>query len=223
MAVKTQPRKTTKSRTEIKKAVMKVVNTPALTVLDLGCGDNKINAESVIQNAIVPQGSNVEVVGVDFYSDSADVKWDLRKAPYPFEDESIDGAFSNHFLEHLTGEERIIFFNEMYRILKPGARMRLVHPYYKSSRAVQDPTHKFPSICEESYLYWDKQWRDANKLGHYLGNCDFEVVPRGTGKEAKIFYTWQDTSWANKNEETRGFAMRHYFNVIADMIVDITK
>lgn len=223
MAVKTKPRKTIKSRKEIKKAVKQVIAQDTLTILDLGCGDNKINVEAAIQNALAPVGSTVNVIGVDFYTDNADVKHDLSKGPYPFKDESIDGAFSNHFIEHLTGPERIVFFNEMYRILKPGARMRLIHPYYKSSRAVQDPTHKFPPICEESYLYWDKQWREANKLGHYLGNCDFEAVPRGTGKETKIFYTWQDPAWANKNEETRNFAIRHYWNIVADMIVDLVK
>ena len=65
------------------------------------------------------------------------------------------------------------FFNECYRILKPGGKMRHLHPYYKSVRAVQDPTHKWPPISENSYFYWDKEWREMNKLDHYPINCDF--------------------------------------------------
>lgn len=187
-----------------------------LLVLDLGCGDNKINADGVLAQGILKpdQKDLIDIQGVDLYSDSADVKFDLSKGKFPFEDESVDGIFSNHFIEHLDGHERINFFNETYRILKKGARMRLIHPYYKSSRAVQDPTHKFPPIAEESYWYWDKNWREINKLGHYLGNCDFEF---------SIYHTFQDVSFMNKNEETRNFAIRHYFNVIADMIADLIK
>lgn len=198
-----------------KKQTKKIKETK-LIVLDLGCGDNKINADGVIAQGILkPEDKDkIEVIGVDLYSDSADVKWDLSTTPFPFDDDSVDGIFSNHFIEHLDGHQRINFFNEVYRILKKEAKMRLIHPYYKSSRAVQDPTHKFPPIAEESYLYWDKNWREANKLGHYLGNCDFEF---------NIFYTYQDVTWATKNEETRNFAIRHYFNVIADMIADMKK
>jgi len=98
---------------------------------------------------------------------------------------------------------------------KTGGKMMHAHPYYKSSRAVQDPTHKFPPICEESYFYWNKEWRDINKLGHYLGNCDFHVD--------HIHYTFQDGVWATKNEETRNFAIKHYFNVVADMFVRMIK
>lgn len=188
-----------------------------LVFLDLGCGQNKSTEESLYQNSLITEANkgNVKIIGIDNQKvEGVDKVWDLTKFPYPFENESIDGAFSSHFLEHLDGFERIKFFNEMHRVLKTGAKMRLIHPYYKSSRAVQDPTHKFPPIAEESYLYWWKEWREANKLGHYLGDCDYEF---------NIFYTYQDNIWATKNEETRNFAIKHYFNVIADMIVDMKK
>lgn len=188
-----------------------------LILLDLGCGKNKSTEEALYQNALIKEEDkgNVKIIGIDNQKGTqADVIWDLTKFPYPFESESVDGAFSSHFLEHLDGPQRISFFNEMYRILKPAGKMRHVHPYYKSSRAVQDPSHKFPPICEESYLYWDKGWRDANKLDHYLGTCDYEF---------SVYYTFMDNAWMTKNEETRNHAIRHFFNVVADMIVDMKK
>lgn len=198
-----------------KKKPTKVID-DQIVILDLGCGENKSTPESLVYNSLITedQKPKLKIIGIDLYSPSADMKLDLTKFPYPFDDNSIDGAFSSHFVEHLDGPQRILFYNEMYRILKPGGKMRHIHPYYKSSRAVQDPTHKFPPICEESYYYWDKNWREVNKLGHYLGNCDYEFW---------IYYTYQDPIWANKNEETRNFAIKHYFNVIADMIVDMKK
>lgn len=188
-----------------------------LIFLDLGCGQNKSSEESLFQNGLIKEEDKgkVKIIGIDNQQiQGVDLVWDLTQFPYPFKDNSVDGAFSSHFVEHLDGPQRIQFYNEMYRILKMGGKMRHIHPYYKSSRAVQDPTHKFPSICEESYLYWDKNWREANKLGHYLGTCDYEF---------SIYYTFMDNTWMTKNEETRNHAIRHFFNVVADMIVDMKK
>lgn len=200
---------------KVHKAKDIVLKKNQLIALDLGCGDNKVNLDILCQNGLANPDHKVQIIGVDNQKcASVDKIHDLTKFPYPFKDKSIDMIYSSHFVEHLTGEQRIKFFNEIYRILKPGARIRLIHPYYKSSRAVQDPTHQWPPICEESYLYWTKDFREVNKLGHYLGNCNFTF---------NIFYTFMDNSWMQKPEETRNFAIRHYFNVVADMIVDMTK
>jgi predicted SAM-dependent methyltransferase len=187
-----------------------------LVCLDLGCGENKSTKESLMGHGLVREDDGVDIKGVDNHKcKGVDIKHDLTKFPYPFKENSIDIVISSHFLEHLDGEQRIKFFNEMYRIMKKGAKMRHIHPYYRSSRAVQDPTHKFPPICENSYLYWNKSWREMNKIGHYLGTCDFEV----TG----MHYTFMDNSWTQKNEETRNFAIRHYTEIVADMIVDLIR
>lgn len=191
------------------KATVKEVQ---ILALDLGCGQNKVNKEFFKDNM---QISPDKVVGVDFVNcDGVDIVHDLTKFPYPFKSGSVDAVFSSHFVEHLDGPERMKFFDECYRILKPGGKMRLIHPYYKSVRAVQDPTHKWPPISENSYLYWDKNWREINKLDHYPIKCDFEF---------SIYYTWQDGTVSSKNEETRNFWCDKYWNVIADLIVDMKK
>jgi predicted SAM-dependent methyltransferase len=189
---------------------------PKLIGLDLGCGQNKVTKENMMQqmNVVVD-----EVWGVDFVpipGSENHIVHNLTHFPYPFEDNSVDAIFSSHFAEHLDGFERAKFMDECWRILKPGGKMRLIHPYYKSVRAVQDFTHKWPPISENSYLYWDRNWRAANGLthGYYELKCDYEF---------NIYYTWQDAVWGNKNEETRNYAVNHYFNVVADMIVDLKK
>lgn len=182
--------------------------------IDLGCGQNKATPEYFIQNNLVTEIPD-KVIGVDFVkTESCDVQHNLTIFPYPFEDESVDAIHCSHFLEHLDGFERMKFFNECYRILKPKGKIKLVHPYYKSSRAQQDPTHKAPFLCEASYLYWDKNWREINKLDHYPINCDYNFW---------IAYTFMDNVWLNKSEEARNFAIKHYFDVVADMIVEMQK
>lgn len=49
--------------------------------------------------------------------------------PIPgIEDQTYDGVYSEHFIEHLTKDEGIAFLKEMYRIMKPGATIRTIWP-----------------------------------------------------------------------------------------------
>jgi predicted SAM-dependent methyltransferase len=183
-----------------------------IIAVDLGCGQAKATIDFFRDTLHV---TPTKVIGLDIADcEGVDIIHDLTVFPYPIEDESVDAIFSSHFVEHLDGFERMKFFDECHRIMKKGAKMRVVHPYYKSVRAVQDPTHKFPPIAENSYLYWDKNWREANKLDHYPIKCDFEF---------SIYYTWQDGTIANKNEETRNFSIDKYWNIVADLMVDLKK
>ena len=194
--------------TKKKEAVVKKL------ALDLGCGQNKVSADFFKNDMQVEVH---EVKGVDFVKiPGVDIVHDLTKFPYPVKEGTVDAIFSSHFVEHLDGPQRAKFMDECYRMLKPGGKMRFIHPYYKSVRAVQDYTHRWPPIAETSYLYFDKNWREANKLTHgfYDLKCDYQF---------NVYYTWQDPTWANKSEEARNFAINHYFNVVADMIVDLVK
>jgi len=181
--------------------------------VDLGCGQVKATVDFFKDNL---QITPTKVIGVDIVKcdEGVDIVHNLTEFPYPFEDNSVDAIHASHFVEHLDGTERMKFMDECYRILKPGGKMRLIHPYYKSVRAVQDPTHKWPPISENSYFYWDKKWRELNKLNHYPINCDFEF---------NIYYVWQDGTIVNRSEETRNFWIDKYWNVVADMVVDLIK
>lgn len=206
-------------KTKIQKEKKEIIGRSAKLILDLGCGQSKISLDGLLSTPILQPGDNgnVTIKGVDFVQcDGVDIVHDLTKFPYPFKDGSVDGIFSSHFVEHLDGFERAKFMDECYRILKAGGKMRLIHPYGKSVRAVQDYTHKWPPIVETSYLYFDKNWREANKLTH--GNYDIK-----SNFKFWIYYSWQDPTVATRNEETRNFWCQHYVDVIADLIVDLEK
>jgi len=186
-----------------------------LVALDLGCGDNKIGLDFFEPNMQVT--GVTKVIGVDFVkTPSVDVVHDLTQFPYPFADDSIDVVFASHFFEHLDGLQRIKFMDECYRIMKPEAKMRLIHPYGKSTRFFQDPTHKFPPIIEDSYFYFWKKWRVDNKLTHgfYNMKCDFDFF---------IGYAWHDPTFENKSPEAKVYPMQHEWNIIADLHVTLVK
>ncbi len=182
----------------VKKAKnLKVIEAPAILRLDLGCGKNK------------REGFH----GVDArqFDGKVDTVFDLRQ-PWAWPDGSIEEAHSSHFLEHLTGHERVHFFNELFRVLRPGGKATIIVPSWTSERAYGDPTHQWPPVTGFSFFYLNKQWREAN-APHTGYVCDFDFV--GGNSLAQ--------PWDSRNQETQSFAQTHYINVAQDMHVTITK
>lgn len=82
--------------------------------LHLGCGSKHL--EGYV---------NVDVVG------TPDKKCDLSVFPWPFEDNSAEEIFSEHFLEHVHDYERTI--QEMHRILKPNGKLLFRVPHFRNA------------------------------------------------------------------------------------------
>lgn len=95
------------------------------TKLDLGCG---------------PFGKLEGAIGVDV-NDAAhvDVVHDLDEYPYPFDDHQFDHIEMSHILEHVRRPARAM--DEVYRIARPGASIRIVTPHYSSQLSYGDLTH----------------------------------------------------------------------------------
>lgn len=167
-------------------------------MLDLGCGDNKVEGH----------------FGIDIAKTAAtDLVWDLRVTPWPIPAASVDSIQCNHFFEHLTGAERMAFMNEVYRILKTGSKIVITVPYWSSMRSIQDPTHQWPPVCEASFLYFNKEWRAVNKLLHYPIDCDFDYA-YGYALDGDLIV---------RNLEWQQFAIKHYIQAVNDIQITLTK
>ena len=167
--------------------------------LDLGCGKNK-------------QPGFFGVDGIAF--DGVDLVMDLRQ-PWPWADGSVDEVHCSHFLEHLTGAERIHFFNELHRVLKHGGVARIITPHWSHERAYGDPTHQWPPVCSWTYFYLDNGWREVN-APHTGYNCDFTYVLAGT-------HDPNDQWVAFRNMETKQVMMTRNINTVTDLIATLTK
>jgi predicted SAM-dependent methyltransferase len=165
--------------------------------LDLACGSRK----------------RYGFYGVDIARDAgADFVCDLRKG-LPWPPNSVDQVHCSHFLEHLDGGERIAFMEELWRVLKPGCCATFLCPYYTNVRAVMDPTHKWPPVAQESFLYFDRTWREREKLSHYPITCNFSFE----------FQHLMSDGVAFQNDEHRRNAEKHYWNVVDDLLVVVRK
>ena len=94
---------------EVRKCRNRVVQYLHGTVLDIGCGDEKI----------IPQA-----IGVDL-DPKADLRVDLSRpdALSLFNNDSVDVIFSSHFLEHIIDYEGAL--RQFWRILKPNGMLIL--------------------------------------------------------------------------------------------------
>ena len=170
-------------------------------LLDLGCGQNK----------------QPDHVGVDLYAPGADIKADLLKFPWTsWKDNTVDGIFCSHFVEHVPHHLRWPFFEECYRIMKLDAVMRIFVPSWKSERAYGDMTHEWPAVTAMFFYYLSRNWREANKLtyGPYdiKANFEFQCGPTGI-----------NPAFADRNQEAQVFACTHHLEAFPDMWVNLTK
>lgn len=166
--------------------------------LDLGCGLRK----------------KAGFVGVDHSAEcNPDVVHDLRIVPWPFDDDSVDEVHCSHFLEHLDGAQRIAFMQELHRVLKPNARATIITPYWSSVGAVQDPTHQWPPIAEQSYLYFNAAARREMGMAHYEIRTNFDLD----------FGLAMDPKFKGKPEAEQAFAARHFLNVVQELHATLTK
>ena len=164
--------------------------------LDLGSGPHKREGFLGVDN--------ISFLGVD-------IVHDLRRA-WPWEKESVEEVHCSHFLEHLTGTERIHFYNELYRVMKTEAKAQIIVPHWSSGRAYGDPTHQWPPVVEFSFYYLDKGWRAAN-APHCGLDCDFLA-------------TWGYSihpGWQGKNQEAQMFGLNHYREVAQDLMCTLVK
>lgn len=160
--------------------------------LDLACGQNRREGFTGVDCV---DGENVDLVV------------DLERYPWPFEDDSVDELHCSHFIEHVP--DLCGFIDEAWRVAKDDATFTIVCPYYTSIRAWQDPTH-VRGITEVTFYYFQRSWRELQRLDHYPVKCDWEVE--------SITAFWNEP-WNLKSEEAKQFAMRHYFNAVSDLNV----
>lgn len=149
--------------------------------VDVGCGANKQGADWFgIDCRKLP--------GVDLIQDLTIFPWAVPK-------NSFNIAIASHVLEHIPKHDGIMlsFFNEIWRILKPGGEFIIGAPYAGSPGFYRDPTHTSP-INEELFSYFDPHdqfyngglyhiysplpWQIKVNTWHSTGNIEVVLVKR---------------------------------------------
>jgi predicted SAM-dependent methyltransferase len=94
-------------------------------ILNLGCGKRRIEG----------------AVNVDFAERvGADIVHDLNRRPWPFEKSSFIEIVGYDVIEHL--DDVVDFMEEVHRVARPGATIRLTVPHFSCANTWRDPTHR---------------------------------------------------------------------------------
>jgi hypothetical protein len=166
--------------------------------LNLGCGLHKIEG----------------FLGVDCNSiNKPDVQWDLQRRGWPWKAESVSEIAANYLLMYFDGADRMVFFNECFRILKVGAKLNIKVPYWASVRIGLDPLYKWPPITEMSFLMYNREWREKNNFAHYPVTCDFDYT-YGYALSGDL---------VSRNQDYQQMALRENLNAADDLLVTMIK
>lgn len=83
--------------------------------LNLGCGSNKLK----------------EYINIDIEAScNPDLIHDFTKDVLPYENDSIDGVAMFHTIEHISKSKRPFVLAEIWRVLKPKAKLLMSYPEF---------------------------------------------------------------------------------------------
>lgn len=103
--------------------------------LNLGCGTNKLK----------------DFINVDSRKEvKPDIVADLNKR-LPFESNSVDFILTEHVLEHLSNP--LYFIEECWRVLKPGASIKIVSPHVAQFQSDGELDHERIGLSVFSFHY----------------------------------------------------------------------
>jgi hypothetical protein len=190
--------------------------------LDLGCGPRVY---------VDPNRPEDKFQGVDILDFGQEHRVDLGNCGerWPWDSSTVEEVYSSHFIEHLEPRQRVWFWNELHRVMKPGAKATIIAPYWSSMRAYGDPTHRWPPICEYTFFYLNRKWRlgdesqpanaphvDVKFAGpdvHGL-ECDFDFT---------VGYLADQQVMGSKHPDQQSVMIRHWINAVNDVQVTLEK
>ncbi len=162
--------------------------------LNLGSGNKKI-----------PGFINLDVKALP----NVDIVCDLNQE-IPLEDNTVEEIKADDIIEHIFDSVKL--FQEIYRVCKPNTIIKIKVPYFKSTAAFKDPTHK-SFYTEETFYYFNSKKREKGNLPNYCSEVNFEIL--------KIDY-WYTFRGAKFLPGFLKFFLRKYFwNIVRKMYVEL--
>ena len=154
----------------------------------------------------------IEPIKLDLSFSEATQEGYVRRELKTLPDASVSDIFCAFRFQRIPGKDRGAFMDECHRVLVAGGKMTVIVPYWSSVRAIQDYEHEWPPVVENSFMYFNRAWREAQKDPRKL-KCDFDFV---------FGYMWeQDT--ATRSEELRASRVKLNLNAVTDVQLVLTK
>ena len=115
--------------------------------LNIGCGNKKFEG----------------YLGVDkTRCDAADYICDIENEKLPFEDNTIEAIILDNVIEHFYDIPKVL--NELVRVSKAGAIIKIITPHFSSIKSWIDPTH-FHHLSYFSFDHFENSNNPQNCIG----------------------------------------------------------
>lgn len=109
-----------------KNGILSKLETLENVVIDLGCGDKKLQTEAI---------------GVDILdTPTVDIVGDALTVLKKFPESTVDEILSSHFLEHVESPSEML--SAIHRALKIGGSATITVPHFSNPFFYSDPTHQ---------------------------------------------------------------------------------
>ncbi len=137
-----------------------------------------------------------------------DIICDLNKN-IPLQDNSVNEIYTSHTLEHI--QNTVHLMEEIYRICKPNALVKIKVPYFKSIGAFKDPTH-VSFFTEKTFEYFEKQRIVNKELPGYKIEANFETK--------NLTYIWSN-KYIRYLPFKKIFFLPFFWNIARTMYVEL--
>ena len=110
----------------------------------------------------------------EFKFEGVDVVWNINKTPWPFKKNTFSEIIISHVLEYV--ENPVKTMEEVWRVAKDNATIRIGVPYFSGLNAITDPTHK-NFFAASTFDFFDK----TKIKNNYFSNSkmmDFRIVKK---------------------------------------------
>lgn len=159
--------------------------------LNLGCGPNIIDG---MVNADFFQSLNP-------FSKRKNIQWELDlRYPLKANAEVFDGVFCSHVLEHLYPDENKKLLRELFRVMKPDSRIRIVVPdlelyvNFYSGKLSTDKAAQFSerfaggsdAIRNLSQNYFHRMVWDFDQLASFLKEAGFSRIEKRKYQDSDV-------------------------------------
>ena len=119
-------------------------------------------------------GINIDILDHEL----VDIKHDLRKFPYPFENEEFDMVYNKFVIEHLGWRNLEKFAEEIYRILKPGCKAITIAPDLRKQCEII-LREKELSLEHIKMIFGDQNYLDDKwQYNAHSGSCSSELYEK---------------------------------------------
>ena len=153
-------------------------------IVDLGCSSTKLEGAFGLDRRRTPD---------------VDVICDFERG-LPLKTSSVDMVYMSHLIEHIR--DLLKFMEEVYRVCRSGAEVRIVVPYYTSRGAFRDPTHvRF--IAEDTFQYFESPTDYGVRTNFRIERIEYDVR-----KPFRYFPKWLQKRFR-----------RYLWNVVDSMVV----